>query len=210
MERRGKFFRSIKIFHKSPVFSPRRGASRYRLQRRVRDLSGDVVTRCAQNWTFVENFYRSKKFSTPFHVVTRCAQNWTIVENLAPKKSPTSSSYTPPHSYVTGSVKHEKSPSRVAVYLTRRRRSRRRRPKVRGVRRASEGESRPLISERVVAAPGAATRCRSALRFEPRAGASSFFTPSIRRPCARSDQHGVGAARHGAARRAPSGTRGSL
>ena len=106
VERRGKFFRSIKIFHNCPVFSPRRSASRYRLQRRVRDLSGDVVTRCAQNWTIVENFYRPKKFSTPFHVVTRCAQNWTFVENLVPKKiSHFELLYPPPHSYITGSVK---------------------------------------------------------------------------------------------------------
>ena len=41
-------------------------------------------------------FLSTEKFSTPFHAVTRCAQNWTFLENLVPKKSPTSSSYTPP------------------------------------------------------------------------------------------------------------------
>ena len=106
-ERRGKFFRSIKNSIKVQFFSPRRSASRYRLQRRVRDLSGGVVTRCAQNWTFVENFYRPEKFSTPFHVVTRCAQNWTFVENLIQKKiSHFELLYPPPLPYyVAGSVK---------------------------------------------------------------------------------------------------------
>ena len=78
MERRGKFFRSIKIFHNSPILC----ASGDHVAGEVANAALEAITRRTtsrrKNWTIVENFYRSKKFSTPFHVVTRCAQNWTF------------------------------------------------------------------------------------------------------------------------------------
>ena len=68
----------------APLAVWRRTSSRARTVRagEVANAALEAITRRTtsrrKNWTIVENFYRSKKFSTPFHVVTRCAQNWTF------------------------------------------------------------------------------------------------------------------------------------
>ena len=74
-----------KNFPQKSSFSPRRGASRYRLQRHAFATSPAAWSPDAQNWTFVESFIDQKNFSAvPWS--TRYIWGLFVVKNLAPSR----------------------------------------------------------------------------------------------------------------------------